>query len=197
MFFYIKRFFDFFISLSVLIIIFPILLIVCISIFICDLHNPFFVQERSGQNGKKINILKLQTMKIINGKKKVTNFGKFLRTSKIDELPQLINVLKNDMSLVGPRPLYVEFNSYYKKKHKLRLSVKPGITGLAQIKVKDSTDWNKKFNYDVIYSKKINFKLDFYILFKTFFKILSSLIIKSERPIESFDYKKNFFENYK
>lgn len=135
-------------------------------------------------------------MKLINGKKRVTNLGKLLRLSKIDELPQLINVLKNEMSIIGPRPLYVDFNDYYKTNHKLRLSIKPGITGLAQIKVKDSTDWNKKFNFDIIYLKKINIKLDCYILFKTIIIIIKSLFFKKGRVTESYDYKKSFFENY-
>ena len=107
-------------------------------------------------------------MKLINGKKKPTKLGKILRLTKIDELPQLLNILKNDMSLIGPRPLYLDFNSYYSRKHKLRIYIKPGLTGLAQIKVRDSTDWFKKFNFDYIYVKKANINLDLYILFKTF-----------------------------
>ena len=82
---------------------------------------------------------------------KITFIGNFLRISKLDELPQIFNVFIGNMSFIGPRPLYLEFNQHLKKAHKLRLSIKPGITGLAQIRVKDSTDWNKKFNYDVIY----------------------------------------------
>ena len=196
MYIYLKRAFDFIIALSVLILVLPLIILASLCILLIDSENPYFIQERSGLNGKKINIYKLKSMKLINGKKRVTNLGKLLRLSKIDELPQLINVLRNEMSIIGPRPLYVDFNDYYKTNHKLRLSIKPGITGLAQIKVRDSTDWNKKFNFDIIYLKKINIKLDCYILFKTIIIIIKSLFFKKGRITESYDYKKSFFENY-
>ena len=101
------------------------------------------------------------------------------------------------MSFIGPRPLYLEFNYYLKKAHKQRLTVKPGITGLAQIRVKDSTNWNKKFNYDVIYVRKNNFKLDFYIFFETIFMIIKSILFTKHRPNEIIDYKSSFNESYK
>ena len=135
-------------------------------------------------------------MKNINGKKNITKLGKLLRVSKIDELPQLISVIKNDMSLIGPRPLYVDFNQHYRKKHRSRLFIKPGLTGLAQIKVKDSTDWIRKFNFDSIYVKKVSYGLDLYIILKTFVIIINSIFVKNKRAIEIIDYKKNFFENY-
>ncbi len=135
-------------------------------------------------------------MKLINGKKTPTKLGMFLRTTKIDELPQLFNVLKNDMSLIGPRPLYLDFNDHYNKKHKIRILIKPGLTGLAQIKVRDSTDWLRKFNFDYIYVKNVNVYLDFYILYKTFILVLNSLFKKNLRAIESIDYKRSFYENY-
>lgn len=196
MFFYFKRVFDLIIAFLFFVLVLPLLFIASLSILIIDLQSPFFIQERSGLYGKKINIYKLKTMKFINGDKKVTILGKILRLSKIDELPQLINVLRNEMSIIGPRPLYVDFNNYYKKNHKRRLSIKPGITGLAQIKVRDATDWYKKFNFDIIYVKKISIKLDCYILFKTIIIIINSLFSKKNRIIESYDYKKSFFENY-
>tara|TARA_Y200000002_G_scaffold382967_1_gene402312 strand:+ start:3664 stop:4080 length:417 start_codon:yes stop_codon:yes gene_type:complete len=126
----------------------------------------------------------------------VTKLGKYIRLLKIDELLQIINVLKNEMSIIGPRPLYTEFDNFYKKNHRLRLKVKPGITGLAQIKIKDSTNWNIKFNYDVIYVKNLSLKLDLYILFKTIMILINSVINKKSRPIESLDYKKNFYDKY-
>ena len=160
------------------------------------MQNPFFFQERSGIKGKKINIIKFQTMKLINGKKNPTKLGKILRLTKIDELPQLLNILKNEMSLIGPRPLYLDFNNHYSRKHKLRIYIKPGLTGLAQVKVRDSTDWLKKFNFDYIYVKKANINLDLYILFKTFIIVLNSLLKKNYRAIESIDYKSSFYEKY-
>ena len=100
------------------------------------------------------------------------------------------------MSLIGPRPLYIDFNQHLKKNHSLRLSVKPGLTGLAQIKVNDSTDWKRKFNFDAIYTKKASFSLDIYIIIKTLIIIFNSIFLKNKRAIESIDYKKNFFDNY-
>ena len=128
--------------------------------------------------------------------KKITFIGSIMRVTKIDELPQLINIIKNDMSIIGPRPLYLDFNKFYKKHHRSRLSIKPGLTGLAQIKVRDSTDWSKKFNFDTIYVKKANYNLDLYILFKTFSIFFNSIFKKNHRAIESIDYKRSFFENY-
>ena len=196
MFFWFKRLFDFVLSFFFLIITFPLIVIFSLLIFLLDRNNPFFIQKRSGLKGKQIKIFKLQTMKTVDGIKIITNLGKFLRTSKIDELPQLINVLKNDMSLIGPRPLYLEFNNFYKNKHKLRIAIKPGLTGLAQVKVKDSTDWQKKFNFDVIYQKRANLNLECYIIFKTFLIIFNSIFFKEKRAVETIDYKDNFFNNY-
>ena len=156
-------------------------------IILLDFQYPLFIQERSGLNGKSILIIKLKTMRSSGDNKQITLLGKFLRFSKIDEIPQLINVLKNDMSIIGPRPLYKEFNNYYIDKHKLRISVKPGLTGLAQVKVRDSTDWFKKFNFDTIYVKKANYNLDFYILIKTFSIVFNSIFKKKHRAIESID----------
>ena len=196
LYFFFKRFFDIVLSLTILILLSPIIFLTFFLIMIFDMQNPFFFQERSGIKGKKIKIIKFQTMKLINGKKNPTKLGKILRLTKIDELPQLLNILKNDMSLIGPRPLYLDFNSYYSRKHKLRIYIKPGLTGLAQIKVRDSTDWFKKFNFDYIYVKKANINLDLYILFKTFVIVFNSLLKKDYRAIESIDYKSSFYEKY-
>ena len=196
MFLFYKRFLDLLLSILLIVTLLPILIISTLSIILIDHQNPFFLQKRSGINSKNIYIIKFQTMKLIHGKKKVTKLGNILRISKVDELPQLINIIRNDMSLIGPRPLYIEFNNHYKKKHKQRLTIKPGLSGLAQVKVKDSTDWNKKFNYDVIYIKKASFKLDSYIIIKTIIMIFNSLFFKKKRALETIRYRENFFENY-
>ena len=196
MFIFYKRIFDLFFSLFLLIIFLPIIVFCILLILIIDRQSPFFFQERSGIYAKSFKIIKLQTMKYKNNKLEVTKLGKILRLLKFDELPQLINVLTNDMSIIGPRPLFIEFNPFYKKNHKLRLNLRPGITGLAQIKVRNSVDWNKKFNFDVIYFKRMGYFLDIFILFSTFFFILKSIFIKKARPFESIDYKKNFYDNY-
>ena len=194
-----KRLFDILFSLLLSISLSPIILITSLLIIIFDKHNPFFLQERSGKNGKKFNIYKFRSMKIntTNNQTKITQIGKFVRITKFDEILKIINVLKNEMSIIGPRPLYPEFNDYFKKKHKLRLSVKPGITGLAQVKLRDSSSWNRKFNFDVIYVKKKSLKLEFYIFIQTFMVVIRSLINTKKRPIEITDYKESFFKNYK
>ena len=136
-------------------------------------------------------------MKSKNDKKYVTNLGNILRISKIDELPQLFNVILGSLSLVGPRPLYTEFNKYLSDKHKLRLSIKPGITGLAQIKMRDSTNWKRKFNYDVFYVKNYSITFDLYIMYQTFIMLINILTKKEKKIIESNDYMSDFYKNYK
>ena len=193
-----KRILDILISILILILLFPILLISYLMILIIDRHNPFFSQYRSGLNFNKFKLYKFKSMKFNYSSNSlvVTKLGKLIRLLKIDELLQIFNVLKNEMSIVGPRPLYPDFDKYYKAKHKLRAKVKPGITGLAQIKLTDSTNCNVKFNYDVIYVKKLSTKLDIHIMNKTFIMIINSVFYKKNRPAESLDYKKDFFENY-
>ena len=196
MFLLFKRLFDIILSTSLIFASFPLLFFSIILVLIIDNHFPLFLHERSGKNGKIIKIIKLRTMKERDGVLEITKLGKFFRISKIDELPQIFNILLNDMTFIGPRPLFLDFNNYYKKHHKLRISVKPGLTGLAQIKVKDSSNWSQKFNFDVIYIKHTNFKLELYILYITFLLVLKSLFQKESRPIEIINYKKHFFENY-
>lgn len=196
MYFFYKRFFDIIFSIILLIFSFPILILSLTAVYFYDFKNPIYVQERSGINGKNIRIYKIRTMFDFNETKKITKIGKYLRLLKLDEIPQIINILKNEMSLIGPRPLLRDFDKFYKKKHKNRLQVKPGITGLAQIKIRNSTNWNRKFNFDVIYVKKISLSLDLYIMKKTIYMIIISVLNKDSRPIESIDYKNDFFENY-
>ena len=191
-----KRFFDIIFSVLALIIFLPIILFFSLIIIFIQFQNPIFVQKRSGVNGKIIKIFKLTSMKTINNKIYVTKLGQFLRISKLDEIPQLINVIKNDMSIIGPRPLYIEFNKYYKGKHKLRLKIKPGITGLAQVKVKDNTSWSIKFNFDYIYYKRQSTSLDLFIVYRTIVNIFLSIFVKNKRSIENIDYMSDFLKNY-
>lgn len=176
----------------------PFIFLSSLLVLIIDRNYPIYSQERSGINGISIKIYKITSMKKKkNSKEKyVTLLGKFLRISKLDELPQLYNILRGDMSFIGPRPLYTEFNKFFKGDHKLRLNIKPGLTGLAQVKVLDSTDWNTKFDYDVYYIKNKSIKLDTFILILTLKNILQSLINRNKRSTESLDYMDNFFKNY-
>ena len=135
--------------------------------------NQFFIFKRSGKN-KKIYLIKLRTIKIDNGdltKVKYTNLGLFFRKSGLDEIFQLFNIVKGDLSLVGPRPLYMKYNDLYDDKQILRLTVKPGLTGLAQISQHNDITWEQKINYDLEYIEKMNFLLDLIIIFKTFYKL--------------------------
>ena len=140
----------------------------------------FFVQERIGRNGVPFKILKFRTMKFLydaNGalledKDRLTGFGSFLRASSIDEIPELLNVLRGDMSLVGPRPLLPEYLSEYTEEQKERHNVRPGITGLAQINGRNNLGWEERLNLDVWYSKHRTIFLDLKILFLTFFVVL-------------------------
>ena len=143
-------------------ILFPIILFGCLLVLIFDKHFPIFVQERAGIEGKKIVIYKIKSMKYFhNNQLKVTLIGAILRLTKIDELPQIFNIIKGDMNFIGPRPLFTDFNKFYKGEHKLRLSIKPGLTGLAQVELQDSADWKSKFDLDVYYyhsSKEVDDK---------------------------------------
>ena len=164
-----KRAFDLIFSLFLFLCLTPLLLPFLISIWLIDGSPIFFVQDRSGIHGKKIKLYKLRTYK----GDKITHLGPLLRKLRIDEIPQLLNVIKGDLSIVGPRPLFLEYNELYSKNQKKRLLVKPGITGLAQIKGLNHLSWKNKFKYDVFYVEKRNFIFDCYIILNTF-----TLIIK-------------------
>lgn len=161
---YIKRLFDIVFSLILIVILSPLLLIVSILIKIDSKGTILYKQKRTGKDGKEFNILKFRTM----NKKKVTKIGKFLRNSSIDELPQLFNVLKGDMSLIGPRPWITDYYRNFNKKQKKRVDVKPGIIGLAQVNGRNSISIFEKIDYDLEYVKKLSFILDLKILLKSF-----------------------------
>lgn len=188
-----KRFLDICLSIILLSLTFPIILVFAIILFFIH-GNPFFIQERSGIYGKKIRIIKLRTVKFVNNHPKINFICHFLRLSKIDELPQLINVLKNDISIVGPRPLYLEYNNFLKSHHKKRLMIKPGITGYSQINLKDPNDWSKKFDYDTYYVENLSLKLDLLIIIKSI--VLIFKILFSNNEIKIIDEKKDFYQQY-
>ena len=175
-----KRLIDLFIILFLLPIIFPIIITI-ILILVNQTGFPiFFKQSRPGLNGKVFTILKFRTMANWNSKKgkfkldedRLTNFGKFLRSTSLDELPGLWNVLKGDMSLVGPRPLLIEYLSLYSKNQARRHEVKPGITGWAQVNGRNTISWNKKFKLDVWYVDNHTIWLDIKIICITIKKVI-------------------------
>lgn len=160
---YIKRLFDIVISLISIIILIPLFLIISILIKIDSKGSVFYKQKRTGKDGKDFNILKFRTM----DNKRVTKIGKFLRNSSIDELPQLFNVLKGDMSLIGPRPWVTDYYKKFNKKQKRRVDVKPGIIGLAQVNGRNNISIFKKIDYDIKYVNNVSFIEDLKILFKS------------------------------
>ena len=173
-----KRSFDIITSLIGLIIFTPLLFLISIAILVFDGFPILFVQTRLGKNKEEFNIVKFRTMKVgpskssANDESRQTLLGKFLRKSSLDELPVLINVLKGDMSLVGPRPLLIKYSKRFNSFQNRRHEVLPGITGLAQIKGRNQISWEEKFIYDVQYIDEHNFLLDIKILFKTMSLVL-------------------------
>jgi len=179
----IKRLIDIIFSLLGLIILLPLFLIIAVLIKIDSRGPVFFKYERIGKDGKPFHPFKFRTMEkgaiekglkynVSKDDQRITRLGKFLRKSAIDELPQLINVLKGEMSLVGPRPTFEYQVKKYDDFQKQRLLMKPGITGLAQVKGRNSIPWEKRIEYDVWYIKNWSLWLDFKILFKTIVVIL-------------------------
>ena len=178
----IKPFFDFLFSFISLLLLCPIFIVVTILLAFANNGRPFFFQDRPGKNERIFSIIKFKTMNdqtdtngnLLPDAKRLTGIGKFVRKTSLDEIPQLINVLKGDMSLVGPRPLLVEYLPLYNEEQKRRHEVKPGITGWAQINGRNAITWEDKFKYDVAYVDQISFKLDLKILFLTLKKVFKS-----------------------
>jgi len=179
---YIKRFFDFFIALVGLIILSPIFIIITIGLYFANQGKPFFFQARPGLNEKIFKIIKFKTM---NDKKdkngnllpdadRLTSIGAFVRKTSLDEIPQLINVLKGDMAIIGPRPLLPQYLPLYNEDQKRRHNVRPGITGWAQVNGRNAISWAKKFELDVWYVDHISFGTDLKVFFTTFKKVFKS-----------------------
>ena len=175
-----KRIIDIIGSLAGLIILSPVFLVVGVLVY-SKLGSPiFFTQERVGKDGKIFKMIKFRTMldstnkfgELLDDEERLTPFGKKLRSTSLDELPELINVLKGDMSLVGPRPLLVEYIPLYSKHQFRRHEVNPGITGWAQVNGRNSIDWETKFDLDVEYVDKFNLIMDIKILFLTVLKVI-------------------------
>jgi len=167
----IKSFFDKLFALIFLIIFLPFLLLISILILVLMGKPIFFIQERTGKNKKIFKLIKFRTMiKSFNcdDNNRITFIGKILRSTSLDEIPQLINIFIGNMSFVGPRPLLKEYIPLYSTYENRRHEVMPGLTGLAQINGRNALSWNAKFKYDVDYTKKQSFFLDFLILIKTF-----------------------------
>lgn len=171
----IKRCLDFLLSLCAIIILSPVLLVLCILVR-TKLGSPiFFRQERPGRNEKIFTLCKFRTMtdewdangELLPDSVRLTKFGKFLRATSLDELPELFNILKGDMSIIGPRPLLVSYLPYYSEREKLRHSVRPGLTGLAQVSGRNFIDWDRRMAKDVEYVENLTFAMDLKVLWMT------------------------------
>lgn len=185
---FIKRFLDFILSLMALIILSPLLLIIYILVRIKLGKPAIFKQQRPGKNERIFTLYKFRTMtdekdkdgNLLPDGKRLTKFGKALRSTSLDELPELINILKGDMSIVGPRPLLVEYLTLYNEEQKRRHNVRPGLTGLAQISGRNSLSWEEKFKDDVYYVDHISLWADIKIILKTIGKVLKREGISQE-----------------
>jgi len=179
---FLKRCIDFLVSLIVLIVVLPIFIFLIMGLFIANQGNPFFYQKRPGKRGEIFSIIKFKTMndkRDINGVllpdvERITVIGSFIRKYSLDEIPQLINVLLGSMSLIGPRPLLVEYLPLYSAEQSRRHDVKPGITGWAQVNGRNAISWEQKFKLDVWYVDNYKFILDMKIIFLTLYKVIKS-----------------------
>ncbi len=183
-----KRVIDFLVAVIIFSILSPVFVLVVILLAIANAGKPFFFQKRPGKNEKTFKVIKFKTMndrKDKNGEllpdaQRLTGIGSFIRKTSLDELPQLLNVIKGDMSLIGPRPLLMEYLPLYNETQKHRHDVLPGITGWAQVNGRNAIGWKQKFEYDVWYVNNISFALDFKIFFLTIRNIVKSEGISSE-----------------
>ena len=175
-----KYFFDILFAIMGLIITSPLIIITSILVKI-KLGSPiFFIQKRPGLRGKIFHLIKFRTMhnkkdefgELLNDDSRLTSFGRWLRETSIDEIPTILNIIKGEMSFVGPRPLLMEYLNFYSEKERKRHDVKPGITGLAQINGRNKISWKKKFEYDILYLNNLSFILDLKIFLLTFLKVI-------------------------
>lgn len=195
----IKPVLDFSLALIGFLMLSPIFFVVAVGLYFANDGKPFFFQLRPGKDGKIFKIIKFKTM---NDKKdadgnllpdadRLTKIGSFVRKTSLDEIPQLLNVIKGDMSLIGPRPLLPSYLELYNDFQRRRNEVKPGITGWAQVNGRNSISWEKKFEYDVWYVDNISFLLDCKILIMTIFKVFKSEGINEEGQATSQEFKGN------
>lgn len=194
-----KRILDFIASFIGLLVLSPFFVIVTVGLFFANQGKPFFFQKRPGKNGKIFKIIKFKTMndkrdpsgKLLSDELRLTKIGAFVRKTSLDEIPQLINVLKGEMSLIGPRPLLPEYLNLYNDFQRRRNEVKPGITGWAQVNGRNTISWEQKFEYDVWYVDHLNFLLDIKILLLTVKKVFLSEGITQDGHVSSEEFKGN------
>jgi len=188
---HIKRPLDFFLSLCAIIVLLPILIMLTVIGAVAMKGNPFFTQLRPGKDEKIFKLIKFRTMtcekdkegNLLSDEKRLTKYGKFLRSTSLDELPELFNILKGDMAVIGPRPLLVQYLPLYNDHQKRRHEVRPGLSGLAQINGRNSITWEQKFDDDISYVDGITFMGDVKIIFITFLKVFKREGISQENNV--------------
>ena len=196
---YFKRHFDFLIALIALLLLSPVFLLVTFGLFFANNGTPFFLQTRPGKNERLFRIVKFKTMNdkkdsegnLLSDAERLTTIGRFVRKTSLDELPQLLNVLKGDMSLIGPRPLLVQYLPLYTVEQKKRHNVRPGITGWAQVNGRNSISWEQKFAYDVWYVEHCSLLLDLKILLRTIQKVVQSEGINANQEVTMEPFRGN------
>ena len=196
---FIKRILDFLLSIFGFILLSPIFILVTVLLLITNKGKPFFFQARPGKDEKIFNIIKFKTMNdeknkdgnLLPDAQRLTSTGKFVRKTSLDELPQLINVIMGDMSLIGPRPLLKEYLPLYNEQQKRRHEIRPGITGWAQVNGRNTVDWQEKFEYDVWYVDNLTLWLDVKIIFMTMLKVFKSEGISADGKVTMVEFKGN------
>lgn len=196
---FIKPIFDFLFALALIIILSPLFILLILLLYIFNQKNVFFLQQRPGKNEKVFKIIKFKTMtdergadgQLLPDEFRLTKMGKFVRKTSLDEMPQLINVLKGDMSFIGPRPLLVSYLPLYNNEQKRRHNIKPGITGWAQVNGRNTISWEKKFQYDVWYVDHLTMILDLKILLLTVKKVVKSEGINTVGKATTENFKGN------
>jgi lipopolysaccharide/colanic/teichoic acid biosynthesis glycosyltransferase len=179
---YFKRFLDLIVSLVAFSLLLPLFIIVTALLYVANQGKPFFVQQRPGKDGRIFRLVKFKTMNdrkdaagnLLSDAERLTAVGRFIRKTSLDEIPQLINVIKGEMSLIGPRPLLVEYLPLYNNTQKRRHEVRPGITGWAQVNGRNAIGWKEKFELDVWYVDNMSFLLDCKIIIFTLMKVVKS-----------------------
>lgn len=196
---FLKLLLDFLIAFLILLLFSPLLVLVIVLLLINNKGSIFFLQDRPGRKQKTFKVIKFKTMNdrkdsegnLLPDNIRLTALGKFVRSTSLDELPQLINVLKGDMSLIGPRPLLVKYLPLYSKEQARRHDVRPGITGWAQVNGRNAISWNKKFEYDVWYVDHLSFLLDCKIVWRTIKKVIIREGISSDTSVTMEPFKGN------
>lgn len=194
-----KRVFDFNFAIIFMILLSPLFIIVTIGLYFANDGKPFFFQLRPGKNEKIFEIIKFKTMNdkkgidgnLLSDDERLTKIGKFVRKTSLDEIPQILNVIKGNMSLIGPRPLLPEYLPLYDEIQRKRHDVKPGITGWAQINGRNAISWSQKFEYDVWYVENFDFFIDIKIILLTIKKVLKSEGINSKGTLTTEAFKGN------